>query len=74
MGTRTRTTFAKRQKEQARQAKQQAKTERKQQRKLEKRNGGVESEFEETTTAEESEPVSSSGMAEPEAAAAQRDI
>ena len=40
MATRTRTTFAKRQKEQARQEKQRAKAERRQQRKLEPKASG----------------------------------
>ena len=67
MSPRPRTTFAKRQKEQARQEKQQAKVLRKQQRKLENQN--LDQSGSEPRNSQESETVSEPPVREAEAAA-----
>jgi len=57
LATRTRTTFAKRQKEQARQEKQRAKVERRLQKKLEPKNTGEQDESAERIESDEAEPA-----------------
>jgi hypothetical protein len=77
LAPRSSATFAKQQKERARQEKQQAKQQRKLQRKLEKRESPPDSESGEfgsnTEVSSHSEPLSDTRMAAPETAATERE-